>query len=317
MSRRMVSMAVCIGGMPFSAWAQEVEPLPDGWSVVSVEHPIESMDCNSEQVVMRSRDGTVQRLIGTDLETLPSLPSDLGRGAGYGRHIAVDSKGQIYLVGRQLIAQWDGEDWRALKGKDWSGEVWDITVLDTDRVVLLGSARLGLIDGNRIRSFASPTWHDLSAISGTNIVDLWVVGLGGLVFHHTEEGWQSIEPPSDRMLSGVLPCGPGCVWAWDGSGVQRWGGSHDEIWQWQAGEWHDRSLEEPPRRPQLAMDGEKIWMVGSETVHQWDGETWTLVFTDQVFDPATYPNFVDVCLTDSMVVVAEGSQKGKLIIGPR
>ena len=59
MSRWMVSMAVCIGGMPFSAWAQEVEPLPDDevaavLSIKDFEEPIDLIFCSRKGLIKRT-----------------------------------------------------------------------------------------------------------------------------------------------------------------------------------------------------------------------------------------------------------------------
>ena len=235
----------------------------------------------------------------------PPEPAD----SSYGSHVqtlAAGSDGTLYRVWRRGLFRWADSQWTQMRVVDWHGEIHGMDVLDTGELIVLGSRRVGLSQGDEIHSYDSGTWRELYAVDGVHLVDMWAVGGAGIIQHHSSEGWTRVDQDMERESGfesrnsiGVLGCGADCAWVWDSRDIFRWDGA---AW----------SL-----APEVASDsygaiamtgtGDRPWIVTGSHVAQWGGDSWVVdLDRDEIGKPAL--SFYKACATSDALYVLDRDQ---------
>jgi len=284
------------------ARADDTVALPDGWNMVRVFDYVQDMDCSSDQVFVAARASSVHAHDGSSWMQMSDPPEPSGSSDGVRvQGLAEGMDGTLYREWRRGLARWDGSEWTLMEFVDWYGQIHGMDVLDTGELIVLGTRRVGLSQGDQIHSYDSGTWRELYAVDGPHLVDMWAVGGSGIIQHHSSEGWSRVDQGMERVsvrvgkeFSGVFRCDSDCAWVWDARDIYRWDGA---VWT---------------LAPKVASDsygtvamtgpGDRPWVVTGSHVAQWGGDSWT-VYLDKDEIGESSPLFSNACATSDRIYV--------------
>ena len=128
-------------------------------------------------------------------------------------------------------------------------------------------------------------------------------GEGGTLVHHTMEGWTRVDSGTEDTLTGILPCGQDCLWAWNGGAA--WYTS--TIRHWDGTTWTEKKAGVPDSVLGLVGDPERPWLTTSDAVYELTEEGWTVrLHTDDMGED--FHNLTGICVTKDKVAVGDGQQ---------
>ena len=295
-------LAFVVGTISSAVAAQSIDSLPNGWSLHrKIGISPNEVACGPNRAFARSWFGDVSVFDGKTWTKLPSL-SDSTQGRAYGTKLAVSRSDEVFVEASGRIAHFDGQNWSLITMPDWQGPIGAMAVLPTGELLVAGRGRIGLREGNVIKSYDAGTWRELNGIAGSNLSDLWTVGQGGTVMRRTRQGWTRLATSTSVWLRGLLVASPTDVWVWQGGPVRNSpGGSvvlrfNGKVF---------KSTSQGLSGPVIGMaKGQKLWTVGKAYVARFDGTTWKNQLRESDLG-AGYHRFVGICTTRQYVVIGD------------
>ena len=302
MRRVALALAALLAPLFAASPGVAAEPLAAGWSLHrDVGKPggftPNGLACGRGVAALRAWAGEVQTFDGARWAQLPRLPGwNLGK--TYGDAIAIGDDGAIYVEATGAIGRWDGKDWASLPLPGWVGPIAGLAALPSGDLVVVGTARVGVLKGGSIASYAAGTWRELTAVTGTSLTELWTAGQGGTVMHHTSGGWRREATASQAWLAGLALVAPDDLWAW-GSG-----GSTPAVLRRRGGAWASAST--GLKKPLLGLAGGSsgLWAATADELVRFDGSAWVSEVATTTLGPG-YHRLVGLCNAGAFLLAAD------------